>query len=126
MRFVRIWLPVAIIAAGLIAIVATGGSPSGWEGGMAIIAAGVSVWLLNVIFRVGVAGERERDAEDAARDFYAEHGYWPDEAPPEPTAPAEPAPAPPTDPHRRPPPAGHAHRPAGRPDGPARRPPRRP
>jgi hypothetical protein len=125
MRFVRVWLPVAIVVGGIIAIVATGGSLSGWEGGVAIIAAGISVWMLNVIFRVGVAGERERDAEDAARDFYAEHGYWPDEAPP---AAAEPAPAaaPPADPHRRPPSAGHRHRPAGRPDGPARRPPRRP
>jgi hypothetical protein len=123
MRFVRVWLPVAIVAAGLIAIVATGGSLSGVEGGVAIIAAGISVWMLNVIFRVGVAGERERDAEDAARDYYAEHGYWPDEAPPE--APA-PAPTPPAEPHRRPPSAEHPHRPAGRPGGTARRPPRRP
>jgi hypothetical protein len=123
MRFVRIWLPIAIVAAGLIAIVATGGSLSGVEGGVAIIAAGISVWMLNVIFRVGVAGERERDAEDAARDFYGEHGYWPDEAPAE--APA-PGPAPPSDPHRPPPPAAHPHRPAGRPGGTARRPPRRP
>jgi hypothetical protein len=123
MRFVRIWLPIAIVAAGLIAIVATGGSLSGVEGGVAIIAAGISVWMLNVIFRVGVAGERERDAEDAARDFYGEHGYWPDEAPAE--APA-PGPAPPSDPHRPPPPGEHPHRPAGRAGGTARRPPRRP
>jgi hypothetical protein len=125
MRFVRVWLPLAIIAGGLIAIVATGGSLSGVEGGVAIIAAGISVWLLNVIFRVGVAGERERDAEDAARDFYAEHGYWPDEAPPEAAEPA-PEPQPPADPHRRPAHSDHAHRPAGRPGGTVRRPPRRP
>jgi hypothetical protein len=122
MRFVRVWLPVAIVAGGLIAIVATGGSLSGVEGGVAIIAAGISVWMLNVIFRVGVAGERERDAEDAARDYYAEHGYWPDEAPPPAAEPAR-APEPPADPHRRAPNAGHPHR---RPDGTARRPPRRP
>jgi hypothetical protein len=125
MRFVRVWLPLLIIAAGLIAIVATGGSLSGVEGGVAIIAAGMSVWLLNVIFRVGVAGERERDAEDAARDFYAEHGYWPDEAPPEAAPPPAAAPEP-ADPHRRAPHTDHAHRPAGRPGGTARRPPRRP
>ena len=124
MRFVRVWLPVAIVVGGIIAIVATGGSLSGWEGGVAIIAAGISVWLLNVIFRVGVAGERERDAEDAARDFYAEHGYWPDEAPPD--APPQPAPAPASDPHRRAPHDDHSHRPPGRAGGAARRPPRRP
>jgi hypothetical protein len=119
MRFVRVWLPVAIVVGGVIAIIATGGSLSGWEGGVAIIAAGISVWLLNVIFRVGVAGERERDAEDAAREFYAEHGYWPDEAPP---PAAEPAP----DPHRRPAEHEHPHHPPGRPGSTARRPPRRP
>ena len=118
MRFVRVWLPLIIIAGGLIVIVATGGSETGVEGGAGIIGAGASVWLLNVIFRVGVQGERERDAEDEARDYYAEHGYWPDEAPP-------PADEPPRreDPHRQP---SHARHPPGRSGGPARRPPRRP
>jgi hypothetical protein len=126
MRVVRVWLPVAIVVGGIIAIIATGGSLTGWEGGVAIIAAGISVWLLNVIFRVGVAGERERDAEDAARDFYAEHGYWPDEVPPDPPAPADAGSGPARDPHRR---AAHddrSHRPPGRSGGAARRPPRRP
>jgi hypothetical protein len=126
MRIVRVWLPVAIVVGGIVAIVATGGSEEGWEGGVAIVAAGVSVWLLNVIFRVGVQGERERDAEDEARAYYAEHGYWPDEAPaPGPAPAAEPPADPdaPADPHRPPP---HARHPTGRPSGPARRPPRRP
>ena len=132
MRFVRVWLPVAIIAGGLVAIVATGGTLSGVEGGVAIIAAGMSVWLLNVIFRVGVQGERERDAEDAAREFYAEHGYWPDEAPPATAAPpaaAAPPDPPPGEPHRTDPhhTGGHDPRPhAGRSGSTARRPPRRP
>jgi hypothetical protein len=120
MRWVRVWLPIAIMVAGVVAIVASGGSEAGWEGGVAIIAAGASVWLLNVIFRVGVSGERDRDAEDAARDFYAEHGYWPDEAPPEG---AEPPPGRPADPHRS---APHSHHPTARPSNVARRPPRRP
>ena len=121
MRIVRVWLPVAIIVAGVIAIVATGGSEAGWEGGVAIMAAGMSVWLLNVIFRVGVQGERDRDAEDEARTYYDEHGYWPDEAP-APAAAASPEP-PRDDPHRPPP---HPRHPTGRPGGSARRPPRRP
>jgi hypothetical protein len=122
MRFIRVWLPLAIIAAGLIVIVATGGSETGVEGGAGIIGAGASVWLLNVIFRVGVQGERDRDAEDEARDYYAEHGYWPDEAPPE--APPDTRPAgQPRDPHRH---APHPHQPPGHAAGPPRRPPRRP
>jgi hypothetical protein len=123
MRVVRVWLPVAIIVAGVIAIIATGGSEAGWEGGVGIIAAGMSVWLLNIIFRVGVQGERDRDAEDAARAYYDEHGYWPDEAPPEPPVDADPAPQHRTNPHHSP---QHHRHPTGRGDAPARRPPRRP
>jgi hypothetical protein len=117
MRWVRLWLPLGIIAGGVVAIMATGGSVEGWEGGGAIIGAGLSVWLLNFFFRVGVHGDRERDAEDAAREFYTQHGYWPDEQPP---------PAPRPEPHRAPRPGPHAHQPAGRAGGPARRRPRRP
>ena len=82
MRFVRIWLPVAIIAGGLAVIIATGGSEDGLEGGFLIIGAGLSVWLLNFMYRVSVKGERDRDREDEARSFFDEHGYWPDEKPP--------------------------------------------
>ena len=120
MRFVRVWLPILIMVGGVVAIVVSGGTEAGWEGGVAIIAAGASVWLLNIIFRVGVQGERDRDAEDAARDFYGEHGYWPDEAPP---PGAEPLTERPADPHRS---APHDHHESGRPGSAARRPPRRP
>ncbi len=43
------------------------------------MSAGLSVWLLNWLYRVGVAGERERDQEDHAREFFDRHGVWPDE-----------------------------------------------
>jgi hypothetical protein len=124
MRWVRLWLPLGIIAGGVVAIVATGGSDVGWEGGAAIIGAGLSVWLLNFFFRVGVQGDRERDAEDAARDYYAEHGRWPDEEPAAP--PEEPGAAPRTDPHRTAPPHPHTHEAPGRGAGSTRRRPRRP
>jgi hypothetical protein len=135
MRLIRVWLPLAIIAGGLIVIVATGGSETGVEGGAGIIGAGLSVWLLNVIFRVGVQGERERDAEDEAREYYGIHGHWPDEAPAAAAAPpagieagdraADDPPAEPSrpDPHHHP---AHPRRSPGRPGGTARRPPRRP
>ncbi|MEA2320365.1 MAG: hypothetical protein QOD81_215 [Solirubrobacteraceae bacterium] len=120
MRWVRLWLPLGIIALGIVLIAATGATPEAWEGGGAIIGAGLSVWLLNFFFRVGVQGDRERDAEDRARQYYDEHGHWPDEAPP----PGPPDARPDPHPHsRRAGPAGH--RPPRAP-GPARRPPRRP
>jgi hypothetical protein len=35
---------------------------------------------LNALFRYRLAGDRERDDEDAARDYFDEHGDWPDES----------------------------------------------
>jgi hypothetical protein len=124
MRWVRTWLPLAIIVAGVASIVATGGAQWGFEGGMLIISAGLSVWLLNFFFRVGVKGDLERDREDRARDFFDEHGYWPDEAPPAPAEPTEPGGSVPPTPH-----AGpldrHSERPRAHPERPLRRPHRR-
>ena len=120
MRFVRIGLPILICLGGIVAI-AIEPNRNGFEGGLLIVSAGLSVWLLNWLYRIGVAGERERDAEDEARVCYSEHGYWPDEAPP---AGADPGTAEhPPDPHRR---ASDPHRSPGRGESSARRPPRRP
>lgn len=60
------------------------GSGSGAEGGGLLVAAGLSVWLINALYRLGVRGDRERDDEDRARTFFDEHGYWPDDHPPPP------------------------------------------
>jgi hypothetical protein len=93
MRFVRTWLPIGIIVAGCVVAIATGFSDNGIEGATLLIAAGLSVWLLNLLYRVGVKGDRERDDEDRARAYFDEHGYWPDEEPP--------AGEPVSDPHRQ-------------------------
>jgi hypothetical protein len=79
MSLVRIWLPVAIVVAGIVLIIA---APDRIEGGILVVSAGLSVWLLNWLWRVGVSGERDRDAEDRAREYFDKHGRWPDEKPP--------------------------------------------
>jgi hypothetical protein len=79
MNLVRTWLPVAIIVAGIILAIATGFSEAGLEGGALLISAGLSVWLINLLYRVGVRGDRDRDAEDRARAYFAEHGRWPED-----------------------------------------------
>jgi hypothetical protein len=79
MTWVRTWLPVTIIGAGLVVAMANGFSETGSEGGTLLIAAGLSVWLINALYRFGVSGDREREDEDRARRFFDEHGYWPDE-----------------------------------------------
>jgi hypothetical protein len=38
------------------------------------VAAGLSVWIINALYRFGVRGDRERDDEDRARTFFDEHG----------------------------------------------------
>jgi hypothetical protein len=82
MSWVRTWLPIAIIVSGFVAALISGFSETGVEGGALLAAAGLSVWLLNLLYRVGVTGDRDRQTEDAARDFYDRHGHWPDEPPP--------------------------------------------
>jgi hypothetical protein len=41
--------------------------------------AALSVFFLNWLFRLGAEGDREREKEEAARQYFAEHGHWPDE-----------------------------------------------
>ena len=79
MATIRFGLPAALVAAG-VAVVAFGvGGDGSLEGAFLFLAVGLSVLLLNALFRYGVAGDRERDEEDAARAYFDEHGHWPDE-----------------------------------------------
>jgi hypothetical protein len=54
-------------------------SPSGLGvDGFALAAGGgLSVLLLNFLFRLGVSGDLERDREEAARNYFDRHGEWP-------------------------------------------------
>ena len=76
--FVRWILPAAICVAGVVMIALY---PDDAEGGAMMIGAGLSVWLLNFLYRVSVSGDRERHAEDEARAYFDRHGHWPDEQP---------------------------------------------
>ena len=44
------------------------------------VGAGLALLLLNVLFRYGAKGDRERDQEEAAREYFGKHGRWPDES----------------------------------------------
>jgi hypothetical protein len=76
----RYVLPGVIVIAGVLALILNR-SIDGLEGlAMGVGVAG-SVLLLNVLYRVGVSGDVERDREADARDYLDEHGHWPDEEP---------------------------------------------
>jgi hypothetical protein len=78
-RFVRVWLPILIVISGILLGLIVG-TDEAWEGGALLVSAGISVWLFNVIFRIGVRGDHERAAEEAARDEFERTGRWPDES----------------------------------------------
>ena len=78
LRAVRYWLPVALIVAGVLSLFVIDDSDR-YEAFSMLVGSGLSVALLNVLFRYGSKGDEERDAEHAARDYYAQHGRWPDE-----------------------------------------------
>jgi hypothetical protein len=79
---VRYGLPAVLGIAGIAIAFAGSGTDTALEGGSVFVGAGLSVLVLNVLFRYGISGEIERDAEEAARQYLDDHGHWPDEAPP--------------------------------------------
>jgi hypothetical protein len=72
---VRYVLPSAVVLGGLV-VMALGGE-NRLEGGAGIVSAGIAIFFLNWLFRTGVTGEIERDAEEAAREYFDRHGRWP-------------------------------------------------
>ena len=79
MLAVRYLLPLGIFLLGCALLIVDGGGTTGWEGFFMAAGAALSVLLLNWLFRLGAAGDRERDAEEAAREHMARTGRWPDE-----------------------------------------------
>jgi hypothetical protein len=79
LRVIRYVLPAVVTVVG-IALMAFGGGEDGLEGGAAVVGAGLSIWLMNFLWRVGVSGDRDRDDEQRARAYFDEHGHWPDDS----------------------------------------------
>ena len=87
LKLLRIGLPVVLCSAGILVIIVGGASEESLEIGIPVFSSGASIWLLNFLYRVGVSGDKERDSESDARDYFAEHGRWPDERGPGPVPP---------------------------------------
>ena len=81
LQFVRYGLPGLIFLAGCVVMAVDHDTQRGLEIGSMLIGSAFAVLLLNVFFRIGVEGERDRDREEAARVYFDEHGHWPDERP---------------------------------------------
>ena len=68
----------AMVLGGIVLLIAVGGD-LGAYGFASAVGAGLSVLLLNLLFRMSVSGDRERDREEQARRYFDEHGVWPDD-----------------------------------------------
>ena len=76
---IRYGIPLVLLVVGVIVSATAGGV--GVAAGALFFSAASAVLLLNVLYRIGVQGDKERDTEREARDFFDEHGHWPDEPP---------------------------------------------
>ena len=78
MIWVRYVLPAVLVLAGFVVLFVADGSTK-WDGFAMCVGAGLAVLLLNVLVRFGNTGDEERTREEAAREYMAKHGRWPDE-----------------------------------------------
>ena len=81
MAFLRYGLPALLFVGGFI-VLFVAGSANAVEGWAMLVGSALALITWNVLFRIGFAGDKERDEEEAARRFLMEHGHWPDEPPP--------------------------------------------
>ncbi|HEY0345067.1 MAG TPA: hypothetical protein VGC59_10490 [Solirubrobacteraceae bacterium] len=75
---VRYVLPAVVALVGIVVLIFDQ-SLVGLEGFVLFIGAAGSILLLNVLYRIGVSGDAERDREEAARTYFDEHGHWPED-----------------------------------------------
>jgi hypothetical protein len=75
----RVWIPVAIAVAGVAGIVVGHGKDATAGAGVGLVLVALIVWMINWMYRMSVASNRERDREEEAREYFDRHGRWPDE-----------------------------------------------
>jgi hypothetical protein len=80
LAFVRYGIGGVMVIAGIVLIAINPGG-FGVDGFALAAGGGLSVLLLNFLFRLGARGDLEREQEEEARRYFDEHGVWPDEAP---------------------------------------------
>jgi hypothetical protein len=75
----RIWLPLAIAVAGIVAIVLGHGHTALAGAGVVLLGTALIVWMINWLFRMSLESNRDREREEEARRYFDEHGRWPDD-----------------------------------------------
>ena len=78
LQTIRYIVPAVLVVIGFVILFTTDESLR-WEGWAMCVGAGLAILLLNVLYRYGASGDRERTQEDEAREYFSAHGRWPDE-----------------------------------------------
>jgi hypothetical protein len=73
---IRYGIPLVLLIVGAIVTATAGGV--GIAAGALFFSAASAILLLNVLYRMGVEGDKERDREEEAREYFDLHGRWPD------------------------------------------------
>ncbi len=71
----RVGIPALVVLAGLVSMAF--GTPASLAGGGALIGAGAAIAFGGWLFRLGLAGDDERAAEERARREFDRTGRWP-------------------------------------------------
>jgi uncharacterized membrane protein YoaK (UPF0700 family) len=71
---IRYGIPLVLFIAGVV----VGAATDSLAAAALFFSAATAVLLLNVLHRMGVEGDKDRDREDRARAYFDEHGRWPD------------------------------------------------
>lgn len=75
----RVVLPATMAIVGVIAIVIGHGKTPVAGAGVVLLGFAVIVWMINWLFRMSVRSNRDREREEEAREYFAQHGRWPGE-----------------------------------------------
>ena len=67
LRITRIWLPLAIALAGVVAIVLGHGRTALAGAGVVLLGTALIVWMVNWLFRMSLESNRDREREEEAR-----------------------------------------------------------
>jgi hypothetical protein len=78
MLLLRYGIGGAMVLAGIVLLVINPGG-FGVDAFAMAVGGGLSVLLINFLYRLGVSGDKEREAEERARAYFDEHGEWPEE-----------------------------------------------
>src|SRR6516225_265524 len=78
---VRYGIGAVMVGAGIALLVISPGG-FGVDGFALAVGGGLSVLMINWLFRLGVSGDLERQREEETRRYFDEHGEWPEDPPP--------------------------------------------